>query len=107
MTPGSGLGRDAELHPAVLAITPPEKQAIVSAYLGIPGNIELVVDYHPSGTRTLKERELGRGMYRDLPRPLFANADAAAFYRAVAADVAARQAAGQRVTYRDTEADRR
>ena len=96
---------DPRLHCAVLAIAPPEKQAIVSAYLGLPGSIELVVDCHPSGNRTLKERDQGRGMYRDLPPPLFANGDKAEFYRGVAADIAARQAAGQRVIYKDTKAD--
>lgn len=93
---------DSRLHAAVLAITPPEKQAIVSAYLELPGTIELVVDYHPSGRRTLKEG--GRGMFRDLPGPLQANLDAGSFYRAVAVEIAARHTRGQQVIYRDTGA---
>ena len=96
---------DEKLHGAVIALAPSEKQAIVSAYLGVPGRIELVVDWHPSGRRTLKEREAGRGMYRDLAGSLFANFDAGIFYRAVADEIASRHMAGQTVIYRDTSPD--
>lgn len=96
---------DKPLHPAVVALAPPEKHAIVSAFLGIPSSVELTVEFHPSGSRTLKEREQGKGMGRDLPPPLFANGDAAEFYRAVADELARRHAAGQHVIYRDTQAD--
>jgi hypothetical protein len=96
---------DEKLHPAVIALAPSEKQKIIAAYLDVPAKIELVVDWHPSGRRTLKEREAGTHMYRDLKGPLFANLDTAAFYRAVAMEIASRQLAGQHVTYIDTSAD--
>lgn len=45
-------------------------------------HIELKVDFHPSGRRTLKERPVG-GIWQDGPGELFGNMDRSAFYRAV------------------------
>ncbi len=95
---------DKSMHPAVIALVPEEKQGLVSSYLGLPQRIELVVDYHPSGRRTLKERE-GSGRYRDLAGDLFGNENPASFYRAVAQLLAERQQAGQHVIFRDTKSD--
>jgi hypothetical protein len=48
-------------------------------------NIELKVDWHPSGNRTLKERGEGKGMWKDCMSPtgLLANSDPQDFYRKV------------------------
>ncbi|WP_132313803.1 hypothetical protein [Martelella mediterranea] len=58
-------------------------------------------DRHPSGRHTLKEREEGKGIYRDLDGHLLANMDEAEFYRAVAREIANRQETRQHVIYRD------
>ncbi|MGO7997850.1 hypothetical protein ACC734_36095 [Rhizobium ruizarguesonis] len=92
---------DEKLHPAVIALAPEDKQSLISSYLNRPRRIELVVDRHPSGRHTLKEREEGKGMYRDLDGHLLANMDEAEFYRAVAREIANRQEAGQHVIYRN------
>lgn len=94
---------DDKLQPAVIALAPQEKQALVSSYLGLPRRIELVVDRHPSGRLTLKEREEGHGMYRDLSGAMFANNDGAEFYRAVAHEIGTRLANGQHVTFKDVD----
>lgn len=94
---------DDELLPAVIALAPEEKQALVSSYLNLPRRIELVVDHHPSDRFTLKEREEGHGMYRDLTGALMGNGDRAAFYRAVAHEIGKRVAAGQHVTFKDVD----
>lgn len=48
-------------------------------------NIELKVDWHPSGNRTLKERGEGKGMWKDCMSPpgLLANSDPRDFYKRV------------------------
>lgn len=48
-------------------------------------NIELKVDWHPSGNRTLKERGEGKGMWKDCMSPsgLLANSDPLDFYKRV------------------------
>ena len=46
---------------------------------------QLQIDHHPSGNRTLKRREVGELMRSDVcSSGLFANADSASFYKAVA-----------------------
>ena len=52
--------------------------------------ISMEVDFHPSGNRTLKERIGAKGLFKDCAGPLFANSDAAEFYRAVAKRIAKR-----------------
>ncbi len=96
---------DEKLHSAVIALISPDKQKLVSSFLNVAENVELKVDYHPSGRRTLKEKLAGQSMYKDLRGPLFANTDKAQFYRAVANEIAERQAAGQHVTFKDTALD--
>lgn len=95
---------DPKMHPAVIALAPEDKQTLTSSYLGSPRKIELVVDWHPSQRWTLKEREEGKGMYRDLDGDLFANNDKASFYRAVAKELNDRQQGGQTVLFKDTQA---
>lgn len=48
-------------------------------------SIELKVDWHPSGNRTLKERGEGKGMWKDCMSPpgLLANSDPQDFYKRV------------------------
>lgn len=94
---------DDKLHPAIVAMTPPEKQGLVSSYLNLPAPIELVVDFHAgSKRRTLKERQVGTRMYRDLDGALFANDDSASFYEAAMLEVTSRQEGGQHVTFKDS-----
>ncbi|KIP99950.1 hypothetical protein RU07_17825 [Agrobacterium tumefaciens] len=92
---------DEKLHPAIVAMTPDDKQMLVSSYLNLPSKIELVVDQSGSGRRTLKERDDGTRMYRDLDGPLFSNEDKASFYRAVVHEIVSRQENGQHVTFKD------
>jgi hypothetical protein len=52
--------------------------------------INMKVDFHQSGNRTLKERIGAKGLFKDCTGALFANPDAAEFYRAVAKRIAKR-----------------
>ena len=92
-----------DLHPAVVALTPTNKQQIVASFLEMNEMVELVVDRHPSGNRTLKERSASTRMYRDLEGDLFSNRNEASFYRAVAKELGDRMQRGQTVFYKDTE----
>jgi hypothetical protein len=92
---------DSAIHAAVIALAPKEKQALLSAFLQLPKRTELKVDWHPSGRRTLKEREDGDRMYHDL----FSVLDAGEFYRKVVLEVATRLVEHQHVTFHDTHAD--
>lgn len=94
---------DKRLHASVLALIPPAKQAFVSAYLDICLRTELRVAFHGTGRRTLEERKPGETLFNHLENTkLFANDNAADFYRAVAQELANRQAEGQLVSYQDT-----
>ena len=98
---------DEKLHPAVLAMTPLDKVAIASAWLGLPMPVELNVDWEPTTRRRfLKEREGRKGMFRDIDNArLWGNPDAETFYREVATEIMRRRTQSQSVTYKDTEAD--
>lgn len=87
------------LHPAVVGLTPSNKQQIAASFLEVSEVVELVVDWHPSGNITLKERSEGTGMYRDI----FTNRDKSKFYRAVAKELGDRRRLRQTVIYKDTE----
>lgn len=63
--------------------------------------IELKVSAHPSGRLTLTERTQMDMMPHDCGGPLFANDDAGAFYKAVAAKLHMLHKAGHDVTYED------
>jgi hypothetical protein len=65
--------------------------------------VELRVDFHPSGSYTLKAREGAQSAFTDLKGPLSCNHDKGEFYRAVAREIARR--AGKRIAYSDTTAD--
>jgi hypothetical protein len=69
--------------------------------------VELKVDYHPSGNRTLKQRNEGQTMWVDLqePKGLLANSDKGVFYRQVAKHLGDLAAVGHEVSYSDTAAD--
>jgi hypothetical protein len=68
--------------------------------------LELKVACHPSGRRTLEEREEGQQGFRNPPiSPLFANSNAAAFYRAIAARLGALAKDGRQFSYRDIDSD--
>ena len=69
--------------------------------------VELKVDFHASGSYTLKARQGAKGTFTD-PDPdsaLFNNHDKCEFYRAVAREIARLAADGWRIIYSDTEAD--
>ena len=63
--------------------------------------IELKVDQHPSGRLTLTERTQLDMVPKDCDGPLFGNADAGAFYKAVATKLHMLHKAGHDVTYED------
>ncbi|MBF0097491.1 MAG: hypothetical protein HQM04_17805 [Magnetococcales bacterium] len=70
--------------------------------------IELKVDYHPCGSRTLKTRSNGQGPWVDLSHDskLQANKDKCLFYRLVAKYLAELSGQGIIVSqYRDTDQD--
>ncbi|CRN66541.1 hypothetical protein PAERUG_P40_Scotland_4_VIM_2_09_12_04092 [Pseudomonas aeruginosa] len=69
--------------------------------------IDLQVDYHPSGNRTLKQRNEGQTMWVDLqePKGLLANPDMGVFYRQVAKHLGDLVAMGHEVSYCDTQAE--
>lgn len=50
-------------------------------------HVELQIDHHPTGNRTLKQREAGQIMWSDLEKDLLANPNEASFYRAVVAHI--------------------
>lgn len=70
--------------------------------------IELKVDWHPSGNRTLKQRNQGDSMWEDVqtPRGLLANDNDGIFYRQVAKHLSSLSARGIQFHYDDTQADR-
>jgi hypothetical protein len=68
--------------------------------------IKLRVDFHPSGSYTLKARQGEKGAFSDLEEDaLFNNDDKGEFYRAALREFARLAAEGNQVTYSDTEAD--
>ncbi|GGZ00618.1 hypothetical protein ACFFTM_09570 [Pseudoduganella plicata] len=67
--------------------------------------IQLKVDYHPSGRRTLKKRTQNEMMFTDCSGPLLSNSDVGSFYRAVAAVLYKHHTAGDTVEYDDTHLD--
>lgn len=67
--------------------------------------ISFVVDYHPTGRRTLKMRSQNEMLYRDCKGDLLGNDDAGQFYRAVAALLHKHHVAGDEVDYVDTKLD--
>jgi hypothetical protein len=65
----------------------------------------LQVAWHPSGRRTLEERDGNHGLFRD-PKPsspLFANLNAAEFYRAVAQRLGELGKEGKPFFYEDSD----
>jgi len=64
--------------------------------------IDLKVSRHPSGNLTLMRKDEGECMYRDCEAPLFANPDAAEFYRTVAHMLHVLHREGHSVSYADT-----
>jgi len=69
--------------------------------------VELKVDFHASGSYTLKARQGAKGTFTD-PDPdsaLFNNHDKGEFDRAVDREIARRRAEGWQIIYNDTEAD--
>lgn len=65
-------------------------------------DLELVVDWHPSGRRTLKKREAGTTRYSDVKtEPLFGNLDDKTFYEALSKFETMKIALGYYVTLRD------
>lgn len=67
--------------------------------------IQLKVDYHPTGRRTLKKRTHDQVTFSDCSGPLLSNADAGSFYRAVAAVLYKHHTTGDTVEYEDTHLD--
>ena len=65
--------------------------------------IEFKVSKHPSGNHTLEIKRPGEATFSDCAGELFANADQGAFYKAVAATLAAAQANGDDFSYRDMQ----
>ena len=100
---------DRKLHGAVVALAPPRRRAWIADYLGFPASVELRVSYHASGNLTLTEKSEGETMkdVRTQSGKLIANGSAGEFYRAVAHEIADRQAIGQKVAYIDTSLDRK
>lgn len=60
--------------------------------------IELQVDHHPSGNRTLKQRISGESTWIDLRNGLFANDDSASFYKGVVKHISELTTQGNVVT---------
>ncbi len=67
--------------------------------------VELRVDFHPSGSYTLKARQGKKGAFTDLEGALFCNDDKGEFYRAALREFARFTVEGKQVTFSDTEAD--
>lgn len=64
--------------------------------------IEFKVDHHPSGRFTLKMREQNSMTFSDCKGQLFGNADAGAFYKAVAQKLYEHHSKGDEIVYHDT-----
>lgn len=64
--------------------------------------IELTVDFHPSGNRTLKFKGRLHPLPIDFGGPLLINNDQSSFYRAVAQKIADLSQQGLTVTYNDS-----
>ena len=98
---------DRNLYLPIMQDLPVEKQMLARTLLRIDTYpvIEMKVDYHPSGNRTLKKRVSGQDMYKDCAPDsgLFANNDVGAFYRAVCSEVIRHLEDGSRVVLRDTK----
>lgn len=70
---------------------------------GTKMNLELQVDRHPGGRLTLKQREKGEAIWKDItePKGVWANDDHATFYRVTARYIGELSAQGHMVNYRD------
>jgi hypothetical protein len=59
--------------------------------------VDLQIDHHPSGNRTLKQRDVGQTMWSDLRDDLLANSNEATFYHAVVRHIGHLLEAGHQV----------
>ncbi|WP_052719956.1 hypothetical protein [Pseudomonas ogarae] len=85
-------------------LTPQWNSEFLSPEDGEHMNLELQVDWHPSGNLTLKQRVAGEAMWTDIREPsgVWANSDHAEFYRVTARYIYELSTQGHKLNYRDS-----